>query len=663
MGNLSVRIVRKRVVKQDTQTAAAEQAAVMPSENASVSSAPGNKPSAQVSTPTVQISKPAVQSGQKVTTKITRNPAGRRFKEVERLWKERGSQEALPAAQRALDEFPNDANLLNLTALLLMQAKRHPEAEAVFCRIPNYAGNAAVLTNLGYAALQQKHYDQAADYFRKALAVNPQHVTALLNMGVLSGETGDRAAAVDYYERALAVSPQNTQALFNLAVSAKERDLREACDYYRRLLDIDPTHTNALGNWAFFQNYLTPYDPERIAREIAYYARRCAEALRHNLPPAVAADSDKKLHIGLVTADLQQGHPVGYFLQGLLTAEAVKQFDWSAYLNAAHDDKLTRQVRPLFKHWHNIQAWSDKKAMGQIRSDGIDILIDLSGYTAHNRAGIFTAQTAPVQLEWLGWFATIGLPAMNGIIADPYCVPPGEEFLYTEKVWRLPHTRLCMQPLDTDDKTPPLPPSLQNGYMTFGCFQNPLKIGDEVLAVWAKIAKARPDARWQFKGKGQEVGTPLQQRIQAKLESFGFKPEQMDFSGKIPRAQFLQAHHDIDLILDTFPYPGGTTTAIALWMAVPTLTLTGQGMLARQGEQFMRAAGFSELVCQNTNEYIEKALYWSAPENRAKLTALRADIYHKARRSPVFDTKKFADDWCQLMREIWRDACFQTASN
>ncbi|MCP1772797.1 putative O-linked N-acetylglucosamine transferase (SPINDLY family) [Neisseria perflava] len=576
--------------------------------------------------------------------------------EIVTIEKERGAGEAVNYAREALKKYPNHSGILNNLGVMLMRSRRYAEAVEAFKQIPNYAKDAQALSNIGVSLLRQNDYGKASEYLSASLKVDPSYEPALLAMGQVHAKVERYEYAAECYEKVIAANPKNTNALFYLASAyANSFQADKAVDCYRRILDADPTHILSLCNLAFNRSYMHPYDAEAIARETMHYAKLCAEANPSDLPPAVAREPEKKLHIGLLTPTLNAIHPVGHFLKGLLLSDAAKQFDWSAYLPREKDDELTREVKPLFKHWHNILAWSDKKAAEQIRSDGIDVLIDLAGFADGNRAGIFFGQTAPVQLEWLDWFATTGLPHMNGVLADPYCVPSEDEHLFSEKVWRLPHTRLCMQPPQFDIAVAPLPAN-ERGYVTFGCYQNPRKLSDEVLQTWGEIAKACPDAHWFFKGK-YVPGSQSQQHFQQKLEEFGFNPANLHFEGPSSRQEYLQSYNGIDLILDTFPYPGGTTTVEALWMGVPTMTLTQPGMIARQGEQLLSAAGYPEFVCRSRDEFIEKGIYWAAPENREKLTALRAAIRDKVLASPVFDTEQFAQDWCDLIREIWRDAC------
>ncbi|TCP96857.1 putative O-linked N-acetylglucosamine transferase (SPINDLY family) [Cricetibacter osteomyelitidis] len=581
--------------------------------------------------------------------------------EIAQIEKARGAQDALTASEKALAQYPQSVALLNCTAILLMKNNRFQEAVTTFERIPDYDKNVGVLTNLGVTYRQMQQYKKAAEIFHKVLAIDPNRASTLQNMGLVQTDLGNYSDAVKYYRQILDKDPENAEISYNLGTTyGRLQDLPASNACYRKTLELNPTHLSALGNWALIQNYMVPYDAKRITRETIAYAEKAVKGRNIRLPAVKAENPKKKLHIGLVTADMKDVHPVGYFLEGLLSDESAKQFDWSAYMNGVYDDRLTQKVRPLFKHWHNIGVWTDARAIEQIRSDGVDILIDLSGYTGKNRAGIFMAQTAPVQVEWLGWFATTGLPHMNAMIADPYCVPESEEHLYSEKIYRMPHTRLCMQPPYQQVKIDTLP-ALKNGYMTFGCYQNPLKISEDTLQTWAKIAQALPDARWYFKSTLNAPGKPAQIKFQEKLVALGFNLDNLTFTDSEAREKYFQSHNGIDLILDTFPYPGGTTTVDALWMGVPTLTLALPGMIARQGEQLMSAAGYPQFVCQTHKEYVEKALYWSNPANREQLAALKVGMREQVLSSPVFDTVKFSEDWCNLIRRIWQDACKKAA--
>ncbi|TCP96854.1 putative O-linked N-acetylglucosamine transferase (SPINDLY family) [Cricetibacter osteomyelitidis] len=582
------------------------------------------------------------------------------LKKIDQIEKQKGLSAALAAAKAYLTEFPQHQGLLRKTAILLIENKYYEEAIKLFERIPGYEKNISILTNIGLAYIRMENFKQALDYLTKALDIKPNHLPALLNLGVAQSRLGYNLDAVDTYLKFLSIEEDNAQVPYNLGlVYGRLKNLKQSDRWYRRALELAPKNHSALANWAFTLHYMQPYDAEKISNDIKQYAQAFSNAYHQVLPPVLARNPHKKLHIGLVSSDLRE-HAVGYFIDGLLTSETVKQFEWSAYMTESHNDRLARRIRPLFSHWHDIDIWLDAQLVETIRSDGVDILIDLNGYTGNNRASLFVSQVVPVQLQWLGWFNTTGLPYMNGVIADEYCVPKEEARFFSEKVWYLPHTRLCMRPPRYDVSVAPLP-ALQNGYITFGCFQNPQKLNDEVLKQWLDIARQLPDARWHFKGKEHMPDSSRQLEFKQKLVEMGFNPERLLFSGRSSHADYFRAYNDIDLILDTFPYTGGTTTTEALWMGVPTITFTQPGMVARQGEQLLSAAGLPQFVCRSLPEYREKALYWANPTQRKSLAALRAVLREQVLQSPLFDTEKFAQDWCNLIREIWQQTCQQEA--
>jgi predicted O-linked N-acetylglucosamine transferase (SPINDLY family) len=360
----------------------------------------------------------------------------------------------------------------------------------------------------------------------------------------------------------------------------------------------------------------------------------------------------------LVSADLHQ-HPVGYFLRDVLLAlasTAVSSGDLRllAYANDPTSDELTQSIRPVFEAWHTVDLWTDERLAAQIRSDGVDILVDLSGRTAGNRLPVFAAKPAPLQVSWLGYFASTGLPQMDAILADPVCVPEGEESLYVEQVVRLPHTRLCMSP-PVAAPEPSVPPVLNNGFITFGCYQTLPKINAGVLAAWAHILTACPQARLrlqapQFSDAGQLA------RFGERLHAAGIDAARVDLLPPVSRAQYLDSYSQVDILLDTFPYPGGTTTAEALWMGVPTLTLAMPGMLGRQGQAMLCNLGLHDWVTHSESDYVAQAVAWGQGGDQVakRLQSLRQQVRSQAASSPLFDAPRFARDWWAAMQGLWR---------
>lgn len=530
-------------------------------------------------------------------------------------------QLALKAVLDLYKKYPDNEHVQNLTAVILAQNHRYQDAINILEKINNKLSNPSVQNNIALIYQKIGEYQKAHAHLEQALSIDPNHIDSLLNMGV----TKSRLQRSD-----------------------------QAVIFYDKVLSLQPNHKIALSNFIFHRHYVMPADPQYLS----ILASKLGQLYQQDnkiLPPAPKPQQkDKRLHIGIVSADLHN-HPVGYFIEGLLTSDEIKQFTWSAYANSPISTELTERIRPTFTHWHQIDGWSDERVVNQIRIEGVDILIDLSGLTGGARMGVFASQAAPVQLTWLGYFGTTGLSTMQGIIADNYCVPREEETWFSEKVWKLPHTRLCFSAPKKEIAVSSLP-ALTNGYVTFGCFQSLAKVNDQVLSAWAKIAQQLPQARWRFQG-GKLSEQTEHQAIKERLIQKGFNEEQLAFYSATSREEYFVAHNQIDIILDTFPYPGGTTTTEALWMGVPTITLALPGMLARQGQQLLSAAGLADWVTTTEESYIEKALFWGNAENYAKLNQLRISLREQVLVSPLFDNTRFAQDWCLLIKNIWQDAC------
>lgn len=570
-------------------------------------------------------------------------------------------EQALQRCTQLRQNYPHELqHIPNLQAALLCENQRYHEGIAVWQSIANWQQNASLQSNIGRTYQLLGDLNQAHHHLSLALQLDSAHLDANLNMGVTLQKMLRRAEAIEHYEKVLQAQPTHQLARFNLAtVYQDELNFQAAYQCYETILQQNPSYTNALANLVFTQHYVVPHQPDVIferAKRLGqlYAAQTTKQTTKLPKTPHPTAP-DKILHIGLVSADLQT-HPVGFFLESLLKSDAVQQFNWTAYANSAVFDELSARLRPTFQAWHQVNNWSDERLIQQIQSDKIDILIDLSGLTRGNRIGVFAAQAAPLQINWLGYFSTTGLPTMQAVIADPYCVPPHEEKWFVERVWRMPHTRLCLAAPTEALPVNPLPAQTRR-HFTFGCFQNLPKINDEVLATWAKIAFRLPEAHWHFQNfRLEENGVDLL-NFKQKLCQFGFNLDQITFCGNTPRAEYLAKHHDIDLILDTFPYCGGTTTSEALWMGIPTLTWAREGMLARQGEQLLCAAGLADWVCHSEADYVAKAVHWGLPENWDALNHIRLNLREKVQQSPLFDAAQFGRDWCDLVREIWRDAC------
>jgi predicted O-linked N-acetylglucosamine transferase (SPINDLY family) len=258
-----------------------------------------------------------------------------------------------------------------------------------------------------------------------------------------------------------------------------------------------------------------------------------------------------------------------------------------------------------------------------------------------------------VQVSWLGYFATTGMPEMDYLLADEVGVPEDQREQFTESVWYLPDTRLCFTAPRAEIPVAPLP-AMSNNVITFGCFQNLSKLGDDVLAAWGEIFAALPSAKLRI--QCNQLGDQTQAAVLIKrLQHYCIDPSRVVLLGAVSREDYLAAHAEVDLILDTFPYPGGTTTCEALWMGVPTLTLTGKNLLARQGASLLTAAGLTEWIAGNREEYVNKAI--SLASDLHMLASLRAGLRQQVLASPVFNAKRFARNLESALWDMWQVHC------
>ena len=294
---------------------------------------------------------------------------------------------------------------------------------------------------------------------------------------------------------------------------------------------------------------------------------------------------------------------------------------------------------------------SDEQVANLIKSDGVDLLVDLSGLTEHNRWLVFARKAAPVQITWIGYPATTGLSTMDYKIVDSYTDPPGlTDRFYTEKLIRVPGCYLCYLPDRESPEVGPLP-ALSEGHITFGSFNNFVKLTPDMMGLWSDIVKAIPGSRLVMKAKslsdkstyGYVIDTFKQKGIPAeRIELLGWEPSSKGH---------LETFNRIDIALDTFPYHGTTTTCEALWMGVPVITLAGTTHASRVGVSLLSNVGLPELIAATPEEYIAKAV--GLARDLEKLQTLRKCLRDMLSRSPLTDAKRFTLNLEEVYRKIW----------
>lgn len=524
-----------------------------------------------------------------------------------------------------------------------------PAYQQALARKPDYA---EAWNNLGTALKGLRRFDDAITAYRRALAIKPDYFAAHSNLGAALRETGTLAEAEAAYRHALALKPDFAEAHNNLgnALLTQGR-IREAVASYERAVTLKPRFAEAHHNLLMGSHYL----PEITEETACANARRYAATL--TAPPAPrrfanTPEPGRPLRVGYVSGDFQD-HPVGFFLVDVLPAHARDAVEVFCYVNNSHADAMTARLKAAADHWRNIVGLPDAAVAALMADDGIDILVDLSGHTAGNRLPLFALRPAPVQVTWLGYFGTTGLSAMDYILADRYVVPAGLEAHYAESVWRLPDSYLCFSPPPFDLPVVP-PPTTTGAPLTFGCFNNRTKISPDTVVLWARLLRRLPESRLLLKTRNLDDAVVRDALLKCFVAE-GVAPERLLMEGHSPRADLLAAYGRVDIALDPFPFGGGTTTAEALWMGVPVVSLRGDRWAGRVSESILATVGHPEWVAADQDAYLEIAAALAADSRH--LTTLRAGLREQVRASPLGQPGRFAANLEAAYRGMWRRWC------
>ena len=334
------------------------------------------------------------------------------------------------------------------------------------------------------------------------------------------------------------------------------------------------------------------------------------------------------------------------------------RFEVYCYSNTPKTDDITRRCEALAAHWRDIVPLADAAAQDLVRSDGIDILVDLSGHTSGNRLALFAAKPAPIQLTYLGYPATTGMTQMDYRLTDGRADPAGvSEPRYVEKLLRLPHSLWCFAPPPQMPEVGPLPASA-TGQLTFASLNSVYKLTPRMLRLWSRLLAALPESKLLF--ATVPAGAP-RARIAREFESNGVDPARLEFHGFLPWEEFWDLHQRVDIALDSFPCNGGATTCETLWMGVPLVSLAGEAFLARAGLSLLTTVGLQELVAHSEDEYLRVAM--ELARDPARLAQLRAGLRGRMRASPLLAAAAFTCDLEDLYRAAWTQWCgLQTAA-
>jgi len=607
-----------------------------------------------------------------------------------RCMQEGDSIHAIESFERAVALDPADATCRFNLGAACMEASLFDRAERCYREVlKRDASHANALNSLG-SLLHRKggNDDEAAQCYRSALEADREFGPAWFNLGVLEWEQGQHDQGIDCYRRALACEPDRADwhamlafafrrvsrpldalACFQEAMRIKPDwavvqeslagclfemgEAEEAVAAFRRACALDTGLLSAQSNLLFALNYVPGVPAEEVFRAHLDWARRQArtgDLLRCDND----ANPERRLRVGYVSPDFRSQHPVAVFIEPVLARHDPEAVEVVCYADREHEDEFGERLRAIAGAWHRVGNWSNAQLAERIRSDRIDILVDLAGHSAAGRRmPLFAARRAPVQISWLGYLNTTGLDTIDYRITDRHACPEGWERYHSERLIRMPDSQWCYAPPAEAPPVGPLPARC-SGMITFGSVHNFVKVSHQVIGVWARLLMRVPESRLLMIVPGS---AQLADRIRQRFSDCGVPGDRIEILEQMAFADYLALHDRIDINLDAFPFSGGTTSCHSLWMGVPVVTLAGQSVVSRGGASLLRVTGLEELVAGTEEGYLDIAAALAGDIDR--LEGLRRGLRERVARSPLVDAERFTRSLETAYREAWRSACAQ----
>jgi predicted O-linked N-acetylglucosamine transferase (SPINDLY family) len=459
--------------------------------------------------------------------------------------------------------------------------------------------------------------------------------------------------AIDAYRQAVAADPRSADAHHYLASALGRQGLRElSLQHYYEALRLKPGDVVIHSSLLLVLSYHPDLHPAIMLNEHKWWDRLHGQGLAPLRPHTNVRDPDRKLRVGYVSSDFRT-HPVARFMLPIYESHDHTKFEIYSYAQMFKFDAISDRFRARSKGWRITYGKTDAQIADMVRDDGIDILIDLAGHTGGNRISAFTYQGAPVQVTYLGYPNTSGLKSIQYRITDAVIDPPGQEQYYTEQLVRLPGVWCCYQPpADAPDLSPP--PRAKNGFITFVCMQNLLKLNDGVMELWSRVMKAIPNSRLRI--YRNTLDGMARKNIAAKLQRYGIAADRFELDNVSEDGSgHLENYAEVDISLDTQPWSGHATTCETLWMGVPMLTMRGARGSGRMSASILSAVGLDDFIAETADDFVAIAV--RAASDPARLATLRAELRDRMRRSPLCDATHFTANFESALRDMWRRWC------
>ena len=527
----------------------------------------------------------------------------------------------------------------------------HPEAAEKAFERASASVNPGFLHSLATRVYAHNYWQEAITILQRAHELRPTDVTILLALARIQSEVYELAACNETLARVRALAPDHPELRLQAAHQlGRMGDARGHLAMLRQAYEAggDPRSrlASSIAMTALYDDTLSPQD-------VAALHRRLCEPIEKDLPPppgfAPRATQGRRLRVGFVTGDLHRQHPVAIFMLPILTRIDRTRIEVCIYHTGTMHDAHTRQAEAHADRWRTAAALDDHALQRMILADEVDILVDLAGHTSSHRLGLFAIRSAPVQATFLGYPHSTGLRAIDWLIGDPVVSPDEHAALFSEGLARMPHSVFCFRPL-ADYPLPPARPA--DAPVTFGSFNNAMKLSGTTIRLWARVLDAVPGSVLLLKAPSLRDPTVCA-RFLSMFRAQGIAEDRVTFRGPTGLSDMMAEYGDIDVGLDPLPYNGGTTTMQALWMGVPVVTLAGGNFVGRMGASFLRSLGRPEWVASTPDDYV--AIAQRLARDQAALRSERAALRAWMAASPLCDIDAYVRDFQSLLHRMWQN--------
>ncbi len=535
------------------------------------------------------------------------------------------------------------------------QGKTDEARQLMECALGVQPDNTIFLVNLGAMLTSLGNPSAAMLHLQHALAVRPNLPSAHNNLANALRSLGQIDDAGRHYEAALVVQPDLPETHNNLANIRKEQGrVAEALRHYRQALALRPDFHEAFSNLLALTRLAEAMTPDEVFTLHRQFAERFeAPFVPEWVPPPAFLAPFRKLRIGYVSPDC---HPAAsFFLKPVWAQHDHERFEVFAYFDAEPGTAFSTEIFSGIT-CRVLAGLPDAEVAALIRADQIDILIDIAGHAGRSRILVFARKPAPVQITWLDYLGTTGLRAMDFRLTDHWADPAGAGRYHSEALLNMPDG-FCQWCYPSPIEAPPVGdlPTTRNGCITFGSFNNPIKITPATLSLWSRVLEAVPDARLRCVGVGSDEA---RENLRRHFSRHG-QEDRIDILPKLSYPEFLAACNDVDVALDTLLFSGATTTCDVLWMGVPVVTLPGSvemsSSASRSAASILSCLGLQRLVADSPDVYID--IVRTLVSDHPALAGLRKSLREKMRSSPLMDARGFTQAFESRLRDAFSLVC------